>query len=684
MAKFCNNCGEPLEEGAKFCKGCGTSVESMEVPQKAEEVPSPKPEKDKSKRKKILIPVVAACLALIIAVTGFAWPGWLKSGSKQSGSKSSSKTKTAAKNEKPCEDMNVGSLKDDGFTLFVEEGTFGENAKLSADPIDVSKQAKGLKVIGTPVDLSCDEYDGLFFGTTVKLTVPLPEGDKDPSNYVFVTIDEKTGETRYLYPDSFDSEAGTMELLVPHFSPWFAAELTDEQKIENFLDNYCTKQAVNSGEKKQAASELEPYVRAKAEALGLNKQATEDLIQSTVNYIGGQTTGKYKGAVETGTKAITSIVRGVYDGDEEAAKSGLEDAVNGAITHCWDDLKLSERLDKVLDTKTVGNASGKAISNVSNAKGIGAMAGYLAEGDTKGAMEELGNILQGIHPAAEFATKGTAYIASSANMAFTEWKSNQVEELYKIYRDGFEEDVWGNEVVAQNKQSFLTYLNCASGFTVAKGVNRFYNLDKIGEVCERYGWDFKTYKEMPEKYRNEFEKRAEDSLIQYFELRIKQEKEAEKLKEQERINIETMLSSYGALTAGNYMDFFHEESKDDYDINNRLERLLNVRNFLTQYVDQKALNQSMKDGGFNWGDIINWWVGYADKNPKADAIDMLIEDLEKYELLNPDFQRDLLMEKMKLFEGTWTIKVNGLKSGIKMKFTITGANTMSDNVDGRD
>ncbi|MBR6512183.1 MAG: hypothetical protein IKT24_01760, partial [Clostridia bacterium] len=63
---------------------------------------------------------------------------------------------------------------------------------------------------------------------------------------------------------------------------------------------------------------------------------------------------------------------------------------------------------------------------------------------------------------------------------------------------------------------------------------------------------------MPQKYRDEFQRRAEDSLIQYFELRIKQEKEAEKLKEQERINIETMLSSYGALTAGNYMDFFHE------------------------------------------------------------------------------------------------------------------------------
>ncbi|MBQ2092261.1 MAG: zinc-ribbon domain-containing protein [Clostridia bacterium] len=696
MAKFCAECGSPIEEGAKFCLNCGAATgvketakkkkpaktektAKTEEPVKAEEpakteepVKAEKPAKAKNS-KKIIIPIVAAVLALTIAVTGFAWPGWLKSGK--------NKRPSPKKNEKPCSDMTVGDLGKDGFSLFVEEGTFGEFAQLSADPIDVSDKVKDLEIIGTPVDLSCDEYDGLFFGTTVKLTVALPEGEKDPSDYVFVTIDEKTGETRYLYPDNFDSESGTMELLVPHFSPWFSAKLTDKQKIDNFLDSYCTKQAVENGQKKQAASELEPYVRAKAEALGLNKKATEDLVQSTVNYLGGQTTGDYKDATETGTKAITAIVRGIYDDDKEAAQSGLEDAVNGAISHCWDDLKFSERIDKVLDSKVAGTAAGKAVGN---AKGIGAMAGYIAEGDTKGAMEELGNILQNIHPAAELATKSTAYIASSANIAFTEWKSNQIEELYKIYRDGFAEDVWGNEVVAQNRQSFLNYLNCSSGFTVAKGVNRFYNLDKIGEVCERYGWNFKSYKEMPQKYRDEFQRRAEDSLMQYFELRVKQEKEAEKLKEQERVNIETMLSSYGALTAGNYMDFFHEESADDYNITNRLERLINVRNFLTQYVDQKALNQSMKDGSFNWGDIINWWVSYADKNPKDAAIDMLIKDLEEYELLNPDFKIDPLQEKMKLFEGIWNIQVSSAKVGaFRLGFTITGTATMKDNATER-
>ncbi len=547
--------------------------------------------------------------------------------------------KSSEKEEAPGPEQTLGDLKDSGYTLFVEEGTFGENAKLTVAPSkeDVSDPDR-YEVIGEPLEISCDEYDGTFFGTDVVLTVPLPKDDTELSRFVFVTTDEATGDIVYLYPDTFDSKAGTMSVALPHFSSWWGGKLTEEEQIDAFLDKYCTKQAVANGESKRAASELEPYVRQKAEALGMTKQATEDLIQSTINYLGGQAGGKYKGAVETGTKAITSIVRGVYDEDEEAARNGLEDAVNGAMTHCWEDLKFSKRIGIIMGSKPLGEAGGEAVKN---ARGLGAMAGYLASGTAEGnklAMEELGNMLQNVHPAAEFTTKGAAFLAASANMAFTNWKSNQVEELYKVYRDGKEQGFFGNEVIARNRDSFLTYLNTSSGFTVAKGVKRFYNLDNIAEVCEQYGWDFKTYAEMPERYREIFEKRAEDSLLEYFEMRIEQEAEAEKLKEIERQNIETMLLDYGALKEGRFMNFFHEESADDYDISRRLERLINVRGFLTQYVDEKALNQSIKDGGFNWGDIVNWWVGYADEYPKDEAIDKLIADLQQYELLNPDFE----------------------------------------------
>lgn len=39
MAKFCENCGSPLEPGAKFCVNCGTKIEAAPAPE-----PAPEPE----------------------------------------------------------------------------------------------------------------------------------------------------------------------------------------------------------------------------------------------------------------------------------------------------------------------------------------------------------------------------------------------------------------------------------------------------------------------------------------------------------------------------------------------------------------------------------------------------------------------------------------------------------------
>ena len=551
-------------------------------------------------------------------------------------------TEATTTEEGPGPAQTLGNLADSGYTLYIEEGTFGDKANVTIDPVseDISAPEK-YKILGTPVSVSCDEYNGTFFATDVILTVPLPAGETELSRYVFVTRDEYTGKTYYLNPDKYDLTAGTMQIALPHFSPWWGGELTEEEQIDAFLDNYCTKQAVANGKNKKAASELEPYVRAKAEALGLTKQATEDLVQSTVNYLGGQVGGKYGGATETATKAITAITRGYYDDDADAAERGLSDAVCGAMKHCWDDMKYSERFAEVTGSESIGGAAGVAVNNAS---GLGALAGYIVEGDTDGAKQELSNILQSIHPSAEFATKGTAFIASSVNLAFTNWKSNQVEELYKVYRDGKEQKWFGNEVIARDKNSFFTYLNDSSGFTLAKGVKRFMNLDNIQEICDRYGWSFKSYSEMDEHYRQIFEQRMEESLIEYFELRIEQEAEAEKLKEVERQNIESMLRDYGVLKSGNYKNFFGENEDVEYDITRRLERLVNVRNFLTQYVDEKAMKQSIKDGGNNWGDVINWWVMYADQYPKDVAIDKLLVDLKESELLKAEYNFDALPE----------------------------------------
>ena len=92
MAKFCSNCGKPLAEGLKFCSNCGTPVATDETAAQPATAPAPEtPSEEKKKSKKPIIPIAAVFMALIIVVTGLAWPGWMRSKS------SKTKTKTTAK-----------------------------------------------------------------------------------------------------------------------------------------------------------------------------------------------------------------------------------------------------------------------------------------------------------------------------------------------------------------------------------------------------------------------------------------------------------------------------------------------------------------------------------------------------------------------------------------------------------
>ncbi len=482
-------------------------------------------------------------------------------------------------------------------------------------------------------DISSPAYDGLSLSGDVFLTASIP-GEIDPENlgsYVFVYYDEKNDECRYLFPDSYDLTAGTMTIDLPHFSFWGTEKLTKEAEIEAFLNSYSTKLAVERGNVNKAASELEPYVRAKAEAMGLTQQATEDLIQSSLNFLGGRFTGKNKAFIETGTKYTTTLTRGYYDKNDEAAMSGLEDAITDALMNSWDELGFSDRLDKVLGSEFAGSTTAKLLSS---SNGIARMAGYLTEGDTKEAMKELGSVMQGIHPAVELGTKAIAYLGAKVNEEFTNWKSNQIEELYQIYKNGLE-DIWGNEVIPCNRDSFLIYLNTSSGFTKAKGVARFYNLDKVGEICEQFGWEYRTYEELPPRYLEKFQQRAENGLMEYFELRLKQEKIAEEIKKTERACIETMMADgYGALVSSQFREFFDEATPDDYNLIARLERLVNVRSFVSQYVDEDKLAEAAKvDNSYNYGDILNWWVDLASNNEKSVAIQKFREELRTHGFL---------------------------------------------------
>lgn len=695
---FCQNCGKQIVRGGRFCTNCGYDLgltpnphapqpnqqvlrPNQQVMQPNQQVLQPnqqvfqpnqqvfqpnqqvmQPKKRRSK-KPAIITITSLVLVGSLAITGFWYPGFIKNyfltlepSVKMQEAKEASVKIPVNTNGKGT---TVGSIEESGYSIHVADGAFPKEGTLTVTPFDRKKLSNiknksAYEFLSTPVEINCDAYSGGFFAEDVVYTVPLPKEAKDLGRYVFGCIDEKTGEVRYLEPDSYDLENGTMSVVLPHFSSWFGAKITKEEEKERFLDKYSMQLAIDESEQKRAAAELEPYVKAKVKALGLTEQATADLVQSTLNYMSGcfkDAEGNKIDWKETAGKAITSVARGVYEKDLETMQSGLEDTLNGALMHAWEENKFNDKIDKVLGSEFAGGGVGTLLSS---SNGVARMAGRLMEGDVKGAAEELGGVMQNVHPSVELCTKSANLLLALGNTAMVNWKSNMVDEMYNIYKNGAE-GLFGIEVIPQNKESFLAYFNNEyGGISAYRCVSRFYNLDKIAEVCERYGWEEKTYNELSEEKKAIFNKRAQDSLMEYFELRLKQEKRAAEIKEMERRNIETMLNPfYGVLYSGNFREFFGESSYRDYSLTDRLERLVNVRRFISQYVDMNRLQWLSKDPECtNMGNLLNEWIKLASNNPKDIAITKFCKYLKSIDLLNEDY--DFSEVTADDLEGTYT------------------------------
>lgn len=220
--KFCQNCGRHIEKGERFCRNCGYNLGIAEHPQ------SLKSGKQRSS-KPLVIAVSSVVLAASLEITGFWYPGFMRNIFTDGGAADDPVTMIKAK-ETSAEifaDTNgkgtkVGSITENGFSFYIEDGAFSQDGTLTITPADEKmlsriKDESAYELLATPVEISCDAYAGGFFANDVIFTVPIPKGTDDLGRYVFGYFDEKTGEVRYLEPDSFDTKKGTMSVALPHF-----------------------------------------------------------------------------------------------------------------------------------------------------------------------------------------------------------------------------------------------------------------------------------------------------------------------------------------------------------------------------------------------------------------------------------------------------------------------------------
>ena len=693
--KYCRNCGYQIEADAKFCRNCGFQVGTGQKPSNEPVQPAPginhygsggagtakrnygpgaagTAKRNSGPGKIIAIIAAVAAVVIVFAVAQHlieqkrydayrqeSIERWEESRKEQASGTAAGgilPSLSAKAQVKDGEAPVIGSIGQNGFSLQIEEDAFPGGTVVSVEPVSQDsisefQNPEDYQLISAPVRIECESYEGEFFDSDVVLTIPIPDGEERLDRLAFVYFDDKTGEERVLWPDSFDLENRTMSVALPHFSEYAGVTLQQKKQINEFLDEYSRQIVQQQDINRQTAEALEPYVKAHVDALGLRDDAAKDLIDSTINYLGGRFKGDefdpnpYGNTIETGVKTGTTLMKAVLEGDLESQEEGLQDIVLGAIMHAWDEQGLTDKINKAKDEKSEDSEfkGGTAEFIVGNTNALSRMSARMVEGDWEGAAEELGGIMQGVHPAVEFTTKGTVFLARQMDLMFIEWKQGEIEELYQVYKNGAE-GLFGNSVLPYNQDtnhaSFLTFINTSSGFVKGKMVNRFYNLDKIREVCDKYGWDFDEYKQLAEKYRDVFEKRGQDALLEYFDTRIRQEAEQEKIREKERLCIETMLNSeLGVLTSGYWSSFFGESEANPYNMRNRLDRLVRVRGILSKYVDEEELDRLARAGSFNWGDLLNNWVSLVSSYPREEALQRFLRYLQEAGVLKGGMEK---------------------------------------------
>ena len=78
-----------------------------------------------------------------------------------------------------------------------------------------------------------------------------------------------------------------------------------------------------------------------------------------------------------------------------------------------------------------------------------------------------------------------------------------------------------------------------------------------------------------------------------------------------------------------------------------------IRNFISQYVDEKELERCRKADSYNYGYLINLWLEIYTKNPKGKSLDMFLAELKRLELIKDRFRQKATECQLKDFNGLW-------------------------------
>lgn len=238
MAKFCSECGSPLDEGVKFCTECGAPVPAAQTEKqkpenkteafaaKKTETKTPPTEKkeenrtksDKKGGTKFLSLFLAVIMIVELGIAGFKYPGWFTKKGNDPDAHVSQNAETAA-----FDAQTFSAKTTSGVSVELNEYVYEPDMLLNVEPKKAVYAENGDYVI-TPYEIDIGGVHELDDFVTVRIPFDgsFCDQGEDPAECVgAVYLNKTTGEWEdVLY--TVDKENSELVITTDHFSEYGA------------------------------------------------------------------------------------------------------------------------------------------------------------------------------------------------------------------------------------------------------------------------------------------------------------------------------------------------------------------------------------------------------------------------------------------------------------------------------
>lgn len=514
--------------------------------------------------------------------------------------------------------QTAGSLNSNGWQLKIPADTFGMDSKLNIEELSradsLKLQASNSKILGDVIKLNVDGKENVRLGLPINLTIQIPKdqmGGLKAEDLFYGYY--YNGQWEYYMPDSVDMDKGTISFDVYHFSSVAVFSLSEQKQMETYAKNMATLQWQAQNQGKEMRTALGKQYNDLFASMGIEvesdrKQLAADLASYMESAIG-----------DTGGIAPIDALAQMANSASKG-KEGMADFQNKLMEFTG---KGIVSVLEQMHNASPGAYTAKFASSVNVLGNLSSSFGSVAGGDNKAALQSIGSLLQGLHPAVLFGTAALKFIADQMENTIVGWSEAELEKAYQGYIGNGTGKFGYGSGVEDDLPMVLTVLG---------GGARKMNLNIVKKFCEKYGMD---ESQLTDTGRNTIIRNAERALKIRFDKRKIDEVEIVKIQKREEIFIKA-IKDRGLLDYSNYNKFFRDgKGAGKFSVGDRLEKIYKLRTLALSYVDaDKRVN--LRDSEV--ANIIAQWIYWGEKGDR-EGFYKYLRDLkynEKPGLLNSE------------------------------------------------